>query len=564
MRRYVVTTALAAACVVALAACGSSSSSSSSSASGTSSATSSSTSAKTGGTITEVSGTAPDSLDPGDAYTTQALEPDQVVYITLLVYDHVGGAAGGNLIPGLVTALPTISADGKTYTMTLRSGLKFSDGTPVVASDFTYAVERALKIPWGGSSFITGNVVGANAYATGKAKTISGITTNDSTGAITIKLMAPYGAFDNVLAFPSFAPVPKGTPFKNEPASPPVGVGPYKFANIVPNVSYSVVRNPNWTPIPGIPNGYLDQINVKISSNTTANALGVLNSSADIFDFADTVPPSVLPQVQSQASDRYSKVVMASTYYFFLNTKTKPFSSQLAREAVVTGLDRNALSRLGSGYFIPGCYLLPPTMVGHSTQPCPYGDPAVPNLTKAKALVQQSGLAGTPVTVWGEERSPRRQFIDYYTSFLNQIGFKATEKILADASYFPTIGNTKLNAQTGFADWNQDFPNPVDFYGILAASDAITPTNNQNFGLINDPVINSKVNSLGTLYKVPSSQLGAFAGQWQSLDYYAAQKAYFAVFGYASFPKFTSSKIDYSSAVLHQVYGWDWLTLRLK
>jgi peptide/nickel transport system substrate-binding protein len=203
-------------------------------------------------------------------------------------------------------------------------------------------------------------------------------------------------------------------------------------------------------------------------------------------------------------------------------------------------------------------------MIGHATQPCPYGDPAAPNLTKAKQLVQQSGMAGTPITVWGEERSPRRQFVDYYTSFLNQIGFKATEKIIADATYFPTIGDLKLNPQTGFADWNQDFPNPIDFYGILAAGDAILPTNNQNFGQINDPVLNSKINTLGTLYKVPSNQLSSFAGQWQSLDYYTAQKAYFAVFGYASFPKFTSNRLDYSAAVLHQVFGWDWLTLKLK
>ena len=44
----------------------------------------------------------------------------------------------------------------------------------------------------------------------------------------------------------------------------------------------------------------------------------------------------------------------------------------------------------------------------------------------------------------------------------------------------------------------------------------------------------------------------------------SVQKAYAAVWGYAAFPKFTSNKINYSSAVLHQVYGWDWLTLRLK
>ena len=40
---------------------------------------------------------------------------------------------------------------------------------------------------------------------------------------------------------------------------------------------------------------------------------------------------------------------------------------------------------------------------------------------------------------------------------LNQIGFKATPKIISDDSYFPTIGNAKTKAQTGFADWIQDF-----------------------------------------------------------------------------------------------------------
>ncbi len=543
---------------LAVAACGSSSSSTSST------STSSSSGAKSGGTFNVVFGTAPDSLDPGMMYTTQGLEADQTVYIPLLAYAHVGGAGGGTVIPGLVQALPTISNGGKTYTMTLRPGLKFSNGTPLKASDFTWEVERTLKIPWGGSSFITANVVGANAYATGKAKTISGITTDDSTGKITIHLISPYGAFENVLAFTELAPVPTGTPMKNLANNPPLGVGPYKFSSVTPNVGYTLVKNPNWTPIPGIPAGNVSTISAKISSNTTANALAVLNNSADEYDFADTIPPSLLPQISSQASSRYAKIQQPSTYYFFLNTKAKPFSSALARQAVVVGLDRNALSRLGSGFFTPGCYLLPPLMIGHATQACPYGDPATPNLAKAKQLVTQSGMAGTPVTVWGEERSPRRQFIDYYTSFLNQIGFKATEKIIADATYFPTIGNVKLNPQTGFADWNQDFPNPIDFYGILAAGDAITPTNNQNFGQINDPVMNAKINAAGSLYKLPSSQLTAGASQWQQLDYYAAQKSYFGVFGYASFPKFTSDRVNFGSFVYHQVYGPDWLTVSLK
>ena len=170
-----------------------------------------------------------------------------------------------------------------------------------------------------------------------------------------------------------------------------------------------------------------------------------------------------------------------------MNTKAKPFSSQLAREAVVTGLRPDAHEPARLGHAGPGCYFLPPRMVGHPTARCPYGRPGNGgDLAKAKALVKQSGMAGHAGD--GVERDPhaRAAVDDYYTQFLNQIGFKATEKVIADATYFTTIGNLKLNPQTGFADWNQDFPNPIDFYLLLQAT-AIQPTNNQNFGQVNDP-----------------------------------------------------------------------------
>ena len=121
---------------------------------------------------------------------------------------------------------------------------------------------------------------------------------------------------------------------KNQPNNPPPGVGPYIITNVVPNASFQMTINPHWASmsIPGIPAGH-NPINVKISTNVSSNALEVLNNTADVFDWADTIPGSLLPQIQSQASDRYSKKVMNSTYYVFLNTKTKPFSSQLARRS---------------------------------------------------------------------------------------------------------------------------------------------------------------------------------------------------------------------------------------
>jgi peptide/nickel transport system substrate-binding protein len=131
--------------------------------------------------------------------------------------------------------------------------------------------------------------------------------------------------------------------------------------------------------------------------------------------------------------------------------------------------------------------------------------------------------------------------------------------VIADATYFTTIGNLKLNPQTGFADWNQDFPNPIDFY-LLVQSTAIQPTNNENFGQVKDAHIDSTSAKLG---QTPSAKLNSIAAQWQALDTYTAQKAYIGMFGYQTFPAFTSNRIS-QNYVFHPLYGWDYSSFQLK
>jgi peptide/nickel transport system substrate-binding protein len=543
--RSLVGMSLALALVVGASACGSSSSSSTS-----------------GGTVTVLMGTPPDSLDPGLGALTQSYEATWITYTGLVTYAHASGEAGTKLIPGLAESLPTVSSDGKTYTFTLRKGLVYSNGAPVKASDFAYTIERAIKLGWGDKELLTENIAGAEDFDKGKSSSISGIQTDDATGKITVKLVAPYGPFLNVLAFPAAGLVPSGTPEKSLTNSPPPGVGPYEIAAVVPNKSFSLTRNPHFSSstIPGVPAGQVD-VNVKIVSNNQSEAEQVLDNTADVFDYNDSIPPTLISQVESQAAGRYSKEPTVSGEYFFLNTKAKPFNNPLAREAVNYAIDRRALQRLDSGMLDPGCYFLPVGMPGHPTSACPYGEPnAAPNLAKAKELVQQSGLAGTSVTVWGGSRAPHKEFVDYYASVLNAIGFKATEKIVADAQYYQTVGNLSTNAQTGWLSFSQDFPNPIDFYQLLDAK-SILPTENHNLSQVNDPHIQSEIAALGP---VPSSQLSSVVSRWQALDEYTAKKAYVATFGYDEVPKFFSDKINFGAAVFHPVYGNDWSSLQLK
>lgn len=526
------------------------------------SACGSSSTSKSGGTVTVLMGTAPDSLDPGLGALTQSYEATWIAYTGLVTYAHASGEAGTKLIPGLAESLPAVSADGKTYTFTLRKGLVYSNGAPVKASDFSHTIERAIKLGWGNKSFLTENIAGGETFDKGKASSISGIETDDATGKIAIKLVAPYGPLLNVLAFPAAGLVPSSTPMKSLPNNPPPGVGPYEISSVVPNKSFSLVRNPHFSSatIPGVPAGHVD-VNVKIASNNQSEAEQVLAGTADVFDYNDTIPPTLLSQVESQASGRYAKEPTVSGEYFFLNTKSKPFDNPLVREAVNYALDRRALQRLDSGMLEPACFFLPVGMPGHPTGTCPYGDPnAAPNISKAKELVRQSGLGGTAVTVWGQSRSPHKEFVDYYASVLNAIGLKATEKIVADAQYYATVGNLSTGAQTGWLSFSQDFPNPVDFYQLLNAK-SIQPKENHNLSQVNDPHIQSELASLGP---IPSSRLDSVVSRWQALDQYTAQKAYLAVFGYDEVPKFFSNRIDFGAAIFHPVYGDDWSSLQLK
>lgn len=518
---------------------------------------------KSSAAITLLMSVGPGSLDPAVGHTSQALEADWLVYTPLLTYAHGTGVGDTQLIPGLAVDLPVVTDGGKTYTLMLRKGLVYSSGRLVKASDFTWAVERAVKLSWAGSrQFITSRIDGASAFAEGRAKAISGITANDATGQITIRLTAPYGPFENVLAFPSMAPVPPATPFTNEQSSPPPGVGPYRISKVVVGRSFSLVKNARWArgKIPGIPDGHLE-IDVRVSGDLEANALSVLHNTADVFDTADRIPGDLQARIEHLAPDRYSRRVMNGTDLIFLNVTRKPFSSQLAREAVLTGLDENTIKRLGSGTVLPGCYLLPPGMYGHLGARCPYRDAGSGgNLAAAKALVQRSRMAGTRVTVWSGTDSAFREWMAYYTSLLDRIGFKATQKLIPDAGYYATIGDLKLHPQTGFAHFYEDFPNPVNFYQPLTGA-AIVPKGNQNWGELNDPYLNAQVS---TLAGVPAGQLSAVVPFWHLLEGYLASKAYVAVFGYQTVPEFVSDRIDYTAIVVDPVVGFDWSSFQLK
>ena len=518
-----------------------------------------------GGEITISQSSQPDYLDPALSYTVNGWEPMWLVYTPLLTYAHEEGTAGAELIPGLAEDLPEVSEEGLTYTLTLRDGLTYSDGTDVVASDFERTIQRVLNLESGGAPFYQ-VIEGAEDYLAGNdpEADISGIETDDEAGEITITLTEADSSFANVLAMNFAGLVPGDTEFKNLTESPPPGVGTYEITESVPNRQFVMERVDGFADLGlEIPEASIDTITTQIIKNPQQSTQDVLNGELDYQQ--DPPPADLKPTVIEQADDRYEEFTTSSTYYFFMNHDVAPFDDPLVREAVNYGVDKPALARLFAGELAPGCSFLPPGMPGYDeafdTTECPYGDPTQPpDIAKAQDLLKQAGADGTAVTVYGNTDDPTPAVTQAYTDMLNEIGLDAEVELLDGGVYFQTVGNAKTEAQTGFTNWFQDFPHPLNFY-FLVDGDTIQPTNNNNNGNVNDPKINDTIDELSL-----ETDLEAVADQWAELDRYLIEPPQSSIvpYGHRKLATFVSERIDFESIIQHPVYQNDYSSFALK
>jgi peptide/nickel transport system substrate-binding protein len=496
--------------------------------------------------------TGTDYLDPGLSYTVEGWETMWNVYLSLLGYKHVNGPDGATIVPALATELPQVSADGTLYTLTLRSGLKYSDGTAVKASDFKYAIKRDFLVDSPGVGFFT-NIAGADEFSKTKKGDISGITADDATGKITVKLVKPQGDFENILATIFAAPVPPDTPAKDQSTHPIPSTGPYQIQSYTPNRQFVLVRNPNFEPTADVPATNPDKITVKIVEDDSAALQQVINGEAD-YDF-HPIPVDRLAEVQQKYGDQLKIYTPANTYYFFMNSRLPPFDKLAVRQAVNYAIDRNALVRLYGGLATPTENILPPTYPQYKKH-----DLYPHDLAKAKQLIESSGAKGASVTIWGSNRDTSKKPVQYLQDVLKSIGLNAKINIIDAAVYWTTVGNQKTKAQIGFADWFQDYPHPLDWFDVLLNGTRITDTHNNNYSDFDDASVNTKIADL----KQKTDLTDAVNAQWAALDKQIMQQAGWAPYVNRQFTDFFSKSIDTGCYINHVLYQFDFSRICMK
>ena len=406
-------------------------------------------------------------LDPAIGYDWDNWPAEKMVFDGLLDYNE-----GTTIVPRIAARMPTIGNGGRTYTFTLRRGVRFQNGREVTADDVAYTINRVLapetKSP-GQSFFLL--IQGAQDVANGKAKTASGI---QVLGRYTIRftLTQPDVTFLNVMAMNFAYIVPKevvaaeGANFGHKP----LGTGPFILKQWIPGQKIVFVRNPHYF-LQGVP--YLDGVTLLIGLDPEVALLRLQSGELDLL--GDPIPGADFVRIRDDPryKDALVRYVQPETSYLTLNTQMKPFDDVRVRRAINMAIDKQRVVRIRSGRGVVANQILPPLMPGYD--PSYRGYPHDP--AQARKLLAEAGYPhGFSTQIYVLNVDPQPRIAQSFQHDLAAIGIKASVVPLASATLIDQASTPHKTPMvwSGGEAWLQDFPDPSDFYGpILSCASAV-------------------------------------------------------------------------------------------
>ena len=531
MRRTRFTALLAVACIAALVAgCGGGSSSSTSS---SSAPTTAPASAKKGGTLTMVSsGDVDNNLDPGYSYYQYDFILDNDLHRTLYRYKPNDTTKPS---PDLATGPAKITNGGKTITITIKKGVKFSPpvNREVKAADVKYAMERDF-LPQVGNGYANSywpDIIGAKDMASGKAKEIKGITTPDPY-TLKIELSRPVAPIVvGAMALPGTAPVPKeyAAKFdqgkKSEYGPHLVTTGPYmvqndasgKVTGYQPGRRITLVRNPNWDPKTDWRPAYLDKIIVEEGNDPTVGNRKVLDGQSLVANPVDLAPTPDFLKSNLKGAKKDQLVpspYTGRTRWVALNTKKKPFDNINVRKAVNAALDRQAMLLAFGGTAVGqvASHIIPPGVAGFNEAggaagtgvdflKAPGGDPALAAQYLKKAGFANGKYNGPAIDVVADNAGNQKAAAQVVLNSLQKIGFKVNFRTAPRDTMFSKFCAVPSNepAVCPSVGWLKDFADPQTMIDPVFNGKNIVPNGNVNWSLLNDKTLNAEMDKAETV-----------------------------------------------------------------
>ncbi|MBV2183430.1 MAG: peptide ABC transporter substrate-binding protein [Rhizobium sp.] len=395
--------------------------------------------------------------------------------------------ADGAIVPGAAESW-TISDDGTVYTFKIRDDAKWSDGTPVTAGDFVFAMQR-IQNPKTAAQYanILYPIKNAEKINTGAlpVEELGVKAVDDKTLEITLERSTPY--FLQLVAHYTALPISKANyeKFGDQFVKPGnmVSNGAYKLQAHVPNDSLTAVKNEN----------YWDAANVQIDKvifyPIEDAAAAIRRYEAGELDVTYNFSAEQITRLREKYGDEVHVSPALATYYYTFDTRTAPFDDPNVRKALSMAVDRDFLSQeIYAGAQLPAYALVPPGMEG-------YAKPAEPDYAtlsqidredKALELMEAAGYGkgGKPLDIeirYNTNTNHERVATAIADMWKTTFGANVSLVNLDVASHYAYLKEGgKFNVAR--AGWSADYADPENFL-FLGLSD----NTSFNYGHYNNP-----------------------------------------------------------------------------
>jgi peptide/nickel transport system substrate-binding protein len=417
-----------------------------------------------GGTVTVYHVNDVEHLDPQRNFVTDSGAIGKLITRTLTDYRYDAKAKKIVLENDLAESY-TSTPDFKTWTFKLKPGLKYEDGSPIVAADIKYGAERSFSAdmqegaPYAHEYLTCKDFKGPYLDKTGKG--CDAIEVPDE-NTIIFKLNRPVPTFEGTASMKVWSPVPKAKDTRTAYDNHPVSTGPYKIESYTRKKQLVLVRNENWDPKSdplrtALPDKFIFKFG---DAEATVDQRLFADGAADknSVSFAGVQPENIAKTNQASVKDRVITGTDICRRYIAFNQQKPLLKNEKLREALYYGLDRTSYRDARGGERLAAVVdsIVPQDLDGYKPEEH-FKVPAEGDVAKAKAALAESGYKGEKLVLGTADSGLAVKAAESAQASWKVVGINVDIRKIPGDNYYSTQQEDKSATDLITAGWCYDW-----------------------------------------------------------------------------------------------------------
>ena len=388
------------------------------------------------------------------------------------------------------------STDNTTWTVTLKDGWNFHDGTPVDAESFVDAWNYTAYSPnaQGGAGYLS-RIAGYEDLqapvdeATGEpagepaATEMSGLAVVDDT-TFTVTLSSPFSQFPTITGYNPFHPLPDS--FFEDPeafGTRPVGNGPFQAEeDFVPGEGITLTRYDDYA---GDQTAQAEAVEYRVYAEVGTAYTDVQDGNLDIVD---VIPPDALATAESEFGDRYIETTSSQITYLGFPTYDQRFADPRVRQAISMAVDRESISQaIFEGTRAPADSFISPVVEGYREGVCTY---CTLDAERANQLLDEAGFdRSRPIELWFNAGAGHEAWMEAVGNQLrDNLGVEYVLQGSLDFAEYLPLGESRGWTGPYRYGWSFDYPS-ADSYLTPLFTPAAQPPAGSNYSFYENPQV---------------------------------------------------------------------------